>query len=251
MTPTAQPGSDEYIVFVDESGDHGLSTVDPDYPLFVLALCVFRKQDYIESICPSIQRFKFRYWGHDSVVLHEHDLRKPSGAFGFLFDRERRQAFMSDLNALMESARFTLIASVVHKNNLKQTDALPRNPYHICLEFGLEQLYKFLESRRQIESTTHVVVECRGRREDADLELEFRRICSGANSINKQLPFNIVMSPKQSNAPGMQLADLVARPIGIKVLRPAQANRAYEILAAKFDRGPQGEVEGWGMKCFP
>jgi hypothetical protein len=69
--------------------------------------------------------------------------------------------------------------------------------------------------------------------------------------MNRRLPFEIVMSPKSSNAPGMQLADLVARPIGIKTLRPAQVNRAYEILLPKFYRGPKGESEGWGLKSFP
>ena len=28
----------DYIVYVDESGDHGLKTIDENYPVFVLAL---------------------------------------------------------------------------------------------------------------------------------------------------------------------------------------------------------------------
>ncbi|HFD87807.1 MAG TPA: DUF3800 domain-containing protein, partial [Gammaproteobacteria bacterium] len=31
----------EYIVFVDESGDHGLRSIDEAYPIFVLAFCIF------------------------------------------------------------------------------------------------------------------------------------------------------------------------------------------------------------------
>jgi hypothetical protein len=60
-----------------------------------------------------------------------------------------------------------------------------------------------------------------------------------------------VLAAKESNAPGMQLADLVARPIGIKALRPAQPNRAYDLLESKFRRNPQGEISGWGLKSFP
>ena len=37
----------EYIVYVDESGDHGLVSIDPTYPLFVLAFCIFHKPTYI------------------------------------------------------------------------------------------------------------------------------------------------------------------------------------------------------------
>ena len=36
-----------------------------------------------------------------------------------------------------------------------------------------------------------------------------------------------------------------------KLLKPDQRNRAYEVLEAKFDRSPQGEIEGWGLKVFP
>ena len=34
----------DFVVYVDESGDHGLKTMDNTYPMFVLAFCVFNKQ---------------------------------------------------------------------------------------------------------------------------------------------------------------------------------------------------------------
>ena len=59
------------------------------------------------------------------------------------------------------------------------------------------------------------------------------------------------MADKKSISTGLQLADLVARPVGIHVLRPGQANRAYDIVAAKFRRSPGGQMLGWGLKVFP
>ena len=32
----------KYIVYVDESGDHGMQSIDEQYPVFVLAFCVFQ-----------------------------------------------------------------------------------------------------------------------------------------------------------------------------------------------------------------
>ena len=93
--------------------------------------------------------------------------------------------------------------------------------------------------------------EKRGTREDDELELEFRRIVDGDNYRSEQLPFEIVFADKKSNSCGLQLADLVARPVGLSVLRPEQANRAYEILKEKFDRNGEGEIEGWGLKRIP
>jgi hypothetical protein len=49
----------------------------------------------------------------------------------------------------------------------------------------------------------------------------------------------------------LQIADLVARPVGIKVLRPAQTNRAYDIVAKKFRHGTADETQGWGLKVYP
>ncbi len=61
--------------------------------------------------------------------------------------------------------------------------------------------------------------------------------------------FEIIMADKKYNLAGLQLADLVARPIGRKLLDPAQANRAYDILASKFCRGPDGSADG--LRLFP
>jgi len=81
--------------------------------------------------------------------------------------------------------------------------------------------------------------------------LPFPRICAGSNALNQRLPFELVMIPKASNSTGLQIADLVARPIGIKVLRPDQTNRAYDILAKKLRRSPAGEIKDWGLKVGP
>ncbi|MCY4499858.1 MAG: DUF3800 domain-containing protein [Rhodospirillaceae bacterium] len=59
----------DLIVYADESGDHGLVTTDPQYPVFALVFCVMRKADYVTSVVPGFQRFKFSMWGHDGVVL--------------------------------------------------------------------------------------------------------------------------------------------------------------------------------------
>ena len=74
----------DYIVFVDESGDHSLTSIDADFPVFALAFCIVEKADYIAKIVPEMQALKFKYWGHDAIVLHEHDIRKEKGEFAFL-----------------------------------------------------------------------------------------------------------------------------------------------------------------------
>ncbi|MBP0613919.1 DUF3800 domain-containing protein [Chryseobacterium sp. cx-311] len=74
----------DYIIYADESGDHGLDSLDSDYPVFVLSFCVFRISDYITNAVPLIQKFKFDHFGHDQVILHEHHIRKQKDNYAFL-----------------------------------------------------------------------------------------------------------------------------------------------------------------------
>lgn len=96
-----------------------------------------------------------------------------------------------------------------------------------------------------------MIVEARGKREETEPELEFRRICEGANEMGLRLPFRLALADKRANSEGLQLADMVARPVALSVLRPDQPNRAMRILRGKLWRGLGGQAEGYGLKCFP
>lgn len=246
-----------YVVYVDESGDHGMQTLDPNYPMFVLAFCVFHKRHYCEKVIPTLQKFKFNHLGHDLVVLHEMEIRKEKGAFAGLFtSRQHKHDFLDELTSIIDASNFILISCVIDKHLLREKPNASSNPYHLALGFCLETLYEFLHEKNQHNALTHVIFECRGKKEDNELELEFRRMCDGANRLGTDLPFDIVFANKQANSTGLQLADLVARPIGMSVLRPDQENRAFDVLKRKFycSGGRQNAGEGfenWGLKIFP
>ncbi|MDF1585244.1 DUF3800 domain-containing protein [Marinimicrococcus flavescens] len=106
-------------------------------------------------------------------------------------------------------------------------------------------------SLTSIDRDYPIGVEKRGRREDDDLELAFRRIRDGASLEGPMPGFEIVSADKKTNSAGLQLADLTARPIGRHVLDPAQPNRAWDIIEPKLRRSPAGEVRGWGLNIFP
>ncbi|MBU6367730.1 MAG: DUF3800 domain-containing protein [Gemmatimonadetes bacterium] len=232
----------DYIVFVDESGDHGLVSIDKDYPVFALAFCVMRKDAYARHVTPAIQEFKFSIWGHDAVVLHEHEIRKSKGPFAFLMtDPAVRRRFYDGLNQLMQDAPMTIFASVIDKEALRQRYTEPRNPYEIALLFCMERLHDMLAREGQEGKTVHVVFESRGKnKEDPELELEFRRIAGNDGQWGyrrmdfTRFDFQPVFMSKATNAAGLQLADLTARPIALATLRPNQHNRAYDIIRPKL-----------------
>jgi Protein of unknown function (DUF3800) len=241
----------DYIVYADESGDHSLTSINPQNPVFVLVFCVFEKDAYLNTVVPALYGLKFGFWGHDCPILHSHEIRKARGDFNILLNAETRAAFMARMNAMMETIPFTIIAAAIDKQRHARRYAQPANPYEIALEFCMERLQRWLGEKNQQHKQTHVIVECRGRSEDRQLELEFRRIAAGRNAVGPMPNLDVRFMDKKHNAPGLQIADLAAHPIGRHVINPVQENRAFDIIEPKLRRGPNGQVQGYGLKIFP
>lgn len=222
----------------------------------MLAFCVFHKRHYSEVIVPALEKFKFSYFGHDQVVLHENEIRKEKGAFNIFKSRADKHQFLDGLTAIIDQSNFILISCTIDKRLIRTQSDIESNPYHTALGCCMESLYEFLQEKGQHKKRTHIVVECRGDKEDKDLELEFRRICDGNNRAEAILPFELRFADKKAMSAGLQLADLVARPIGLKTLRPGQENRAFDVLKRKFycDGGRQSVGQGYegvGMRVYP
>ena len=245
------PEFSDYIVYVDESGDRSLDSMNKHYPVFVLAFCVFHKEQYVTQASPEIQRLKFKYFGHDMVVLHEHELRKETGPFRIMFDQTLREQFLSDLTQIMADTDFSIIATYVRKDEYRKKHGSSHNLYDVAVRSCLKRLHQLLHPLGQTDKLTHLVFEARGKQEDKDLELEFRRICDQETPLGVPMPFDIQIAHKQINSCGLQFADLIARPIGRKQLKPEQANRAFDVLSKKFYLSEEGQHEGYGLKCFP
>jgi hypothetical protein len=117
----ALPFSD-YIVFVDESGDHSLEVINADYPVFVPAFCIVPREAFIEQITPAVRRLKLELFGHDLVILHEHDIRKKTGPFAQL-NKERRDALLDGLTQTIAAAPCT--ASFFCSSSSSRTGSRP------------------------------------------------------------------------------------------------------------------------------
>jgi len=241
----------DYIVYVDESGDQSLTHIDPQYPVFVLAFCFFPVVSYVQSVVPRVERLKFRFFGHDMVILHEHEIRKSLPPFSILMDATVRQPFMEELSAIVREEDFGIVATVIAKEAFLRRRGIAANPYDVALEYGLERLYLELQKRRQRGRRTMVVFESRGRSEDDALELEFRRILATTKMNGMAETLDFMFASKQSNSVGLQVADMVARPIGLHVIRPDQPNRAWEDLQHHVVSSSSGDIRGFGLKIYP
>lgn len=241
----------DYIVYVDESGDHNLVDFDPQYPRFVLAFCIFRIDHYVDHVVPTMQRLKFDYFGHDMVVLHERDIRRELPPFDLLLNSRVRSEFMTRVDELISSSLFRIVASVIRKHEFRERRGTQTSPYEVALEFGLERVFLQLQERGQVGKKTFVVFEGRGRNEDKELELAFRRILDTTRYVGLAQTLEFLCVDKKTNSSGLQIADLVARPIGIRDLRPNQPNHAWSVLEKKLVRSRDGRLKGYGLKIYP
>jgi hypothetical protein len=206
----------KYIVYADESGS---TTLDPAYPVFVLAFCLFEVETYISKVVPAFQNLKFETFGHDMVVLHEREIRRAIGKFAFLNTESLRDQFLGKLSCAIEVAEFEIFAAIV--------DRLPfgGDTYLLALESGASQIRDYLSKHKIDESDVSIVLESRSKKQDRQV----------ADALIKMGYLGIhTTAPKSAMSTGLQIADLVARPIGINHVRPNSNNRSFELLKSKL-----------------
>ena len=211
-----------YHVFVDESGDHYLNNYPKEFPMFVLAFVIISKDEYCDHLLPRFSRLKLKYFPDVSTIFHEREIRKAEKRFSFLTNTELRQSFQADLTALMTEIDYKVVAVAINKETSNK-DELTDDLYILGVKYGLAKIEEFLKSQDDFNYTT-VTFESRFysvegyRQEDEKLYKYFKEV-----SKDK---FGIEIHIKSAGGLGLQFADLVARPIGVHVLRPEQHNRA-------------------------
>lgn len=240
----------DYIVYVDESGDHSLTSINQEFPVFVLVFCVFRIDQYIRNIVPAAQQLKFEFFGHDQVILHESEIRRGRQPFGLLRDDNLRERFLGRLSDLVQQAGMVVIAAAIDKRRMANKDASMDSPYDLALRSCMERTQTFLQDAGASEQTTQIVFESRGKSEDERLSATFEKVRGGTTTgAMPNLRYQFVS--KKANSTGLQLADLIARPIAMNTIRPDQRNRAYEVVEPKLWRDIDGNVGGYGLTMLP
>jgi len=239
------------IMFLDESGDHSLEKIDASYPIFALAGCIFDFEYYHSKVEPLFQSLKKKHFGNTAVILRSYDIRKQKGNFACLVDKQKREEFYKDLNVAMSGMEYSIIAGVINKTQLKSQYSVPANPYHLCFQFIMERAVMFLGSSGE---SLMFRIESRETHNDKILAQEYENFKKGterfkAAEIEKKFA-DLSFNQKSQNIIGMQVADLVAYPIGRWGLDSEKGNKAFEIVRPKI-HSKGGKILGYGFKLFP
>ncbi len=65
----------KHYLFIDESGDHGLVSVNFDFPVFLLCGVIISSEKY-ESLSSSFNSIKNELWQNKEVIFHSRDNRE-------------------------------------------------------------------------------------------------------------------------------------------------------------------------------
>ncbi len=240
------------ILFLDESGDHNLSKIDPQYPLFVLRGVIIDR-DYAEgSLARALDAFKRDMFGKTDVLLHTADISRNRNGFEKLTDPTHRGEFYVQLNALMRELEYSVVACAIRKDeHLNQYGVAALDPYLLSLDILVERFCFEMGSG----DTGIIVAERRDPILDGQLELAWTNLkMQGtrylrASQITDRIQSLNLRSKKESLA-SLQLADLVVSPIGRHILgKPDRED--WEIVESKFRRDWRGNYEGYGLVVLP
>jgi hypothetical protein len=245
----------KYQFFLDETGDHGLSYIDSNFPIFLLCGCLFKESDFLDAEIKT-NEFKTKYFGTQNVILHSRDIRKCEGPFQILFDLEIKKHFYEDLNKIMDTAKFVIIGAGVHKEkHIKKYGKGANDPYGLSLSFVMERLI-FCLDKSDKNAVVEIKVEKRGTKEDEALLRHYNSIFDrGTYYVSQERLRERIKSfgffSKRDNLVGLQIADLCAYPLARHLIYPDEPYLPFGLLESKIYCRGKREYRGWGLKLFP
>lgn len=257
----------KHRMYIDESGNADLGHLDDPNNRFLSLTGVIIDIAYANEIVrPAMEEFKLRAFGR-SVVLHREDIVKRLGPFGALSDENARAQFDQGMLTLLSGWDYSVISVCVDKKRWnEQRERYSVEPYQRCFITLMERFHRWLRERG-IQGD--LMIEARGSREDRKLKELFRACMESdtpglsvrARDLRRTFTSKeLKIQPKSANEGGLQIADLLAHPSRIQILRehglldrpsPSFASEIIkQALTPKYYRR-DGEATGFGKTLLP
>ncbi len=246
------------VLFLDESGDHSLAKIDPQYPLFVLCGVIMEEGYHDTAATAELNAFKNKLFGREDIILHTADFTRDGRGFESMGDHKFRTRFFTELEAWVKKIDFKIVACVIRKEeHLQKYGVRALDPYMLSLSVLIE---RFIFECGAAGGS--VIAESRGGTFDNALELAFLDLkirgtgYLPATKVRKRI-YNFTIREKKENITGLQLADVVATPIGRHVAGKktyasyCSGGDFFSTVRTKLREGQRGEYHGMGLVVLP
>jgi Protein of unknown function (DUF3800) len=246
------------ILFLDESGDHSLSKIDPQYPAFVLCGIIIEEKYHHEVATNALNQFKERLFARRDIILHTLDFTRNQAGYEPIAEHEFRTKFFSELHTLIGELDFKVVACAIQKqDHLKKYGLHAIDPYMLSLSVLIERFIFECDS-----AGGSVIAEARDTTLNNALELAFLDLkirgtnYVSATKVQKRI-HSFGIRDKQENIAGLQLADVCATPIGRHVLgkstypRYSEGGDFFETVKKKLRCDWKGDSAGMGLVVLP
>lgn len=243
----------KYYFYLDETGDHGLNFVDPNFPIFLLVGFLISEQELV-LLDQKINNFKIDFFKTTEIILHSRDIRKCEGVFQILFDLELKKKFYEDLNNIFSQSDYKLIGAGINKEDfIKKYGKAAKDPYNISLSFIVERLIFCLDNN---QNSVEIIIEKRGKKEDQQLQNHYNSISDRGTYYVKPERLKAKITSfkfchKKENIIGLQAADLCAYPLARHILNSEEPYIPFKLIEKKIYCSHDGKLDGYGLKMFP
>jgi len=241
-------------LFLDESGDHSLDVIDPQYPVFVLGGVIVDHDYACGELRQRVEGFKLESLGRTDVALHTADIIRQRGPFRLLANPESRLMFHERLNVLMRTLDYSVVACAIRKDaHLVAYGAGALDPYTLSLNVIVERFCFALADAGESEPG-RIVAERRDPSLDAALRAAwYHLLASGTSYLRpkaiRERISRLELQGKRPPTAGLELADLVVSPIG-RYVAGKTPREDWAIIEEKLRRR-RGSYEGAGLVVLP
>ncbi len=201
------------LVFIDETGDHNLTTIDKNYPIFALGALLIEEDESIK-MNQIVNEIKKDFFADDGTfILHSSELRRPSHKKSdsrnkIMNDPAIRESFYKTFETkVMQGIDFRLVICLIEKHKFTNNYRYPADPYLFCFENLLNRIIRHGGQHNAIYS------EKRGQELDAELRAEYEKRCKVG--VRFYLPeivtqkTSLDLIEKKQNINGLQVIDLI------------------------------------------
>lgn len=266
---------EDYIIFIDESGDDTFYEDSQIYddesisPCLTILALIIKKEDYAHLI-KKVKSIKRSLFNDETVVFVSRNIRNKVGAFSSFQDNEVYNIFKDLIIDAIDSSNTLIVSCSINKNRLLQRkESVEKHGgqytidplYETCCKFMFERVCHFLQKEK---ATAHFCFEKIGKTESRKMESFIKNLkCEGTVTTTKNSTFGYegkhyeaVISysfpSKSLNITGTQIADYCAHPFSkrcrYRYREKEKENNLFTILRKYIYQGDRHE---YGLKEWP